>query len=111
MQIRSKKSNKAKISIAIILLLIGGVFAYLYVTRPMESNSNAGSSIDSAVEADKSLDTNSPAKTPTTKPDSSNSTTKTPTKVEDKTPVQYEGEKPGDSATTDNEQFRIPEEE
>ena len=112
MQIRPKKSNKIKIIAIIIalLLLVGSVCAYLYVYKPAKTNNSIEATSDSTTTTSGSSTTSSPSETPV-KPNNSNTTTKEPTKVENKTPIQYEGEKPGDSATTDNEQFRIPEEE
>lgn len=108
MQVRPQKPNKKKVLtiIIIILLLAGGVFAFVYATRPLETDNSSDTS--ETTNTDNSSNTNDSPGTSTDAPDS-NSTNNTPTKVQDKTPVQYEGGQVDDEPTTNNEQFRIPE--
>lgn len=107
MQVRPRKSNKNKIILiiitALLLVLVGGALAYMYASRPFESSVDTqkeSSNTDKVIEESE--------KTPS-KTDSTPAANDEPTKVEDKTPIQYEGEKIDDEPITDNEQFRIPE--
>lgn len=107
MRVEPRKSNK-KIAIPILiitLLVIGGVCLYLYATNPFGSIDDTSSSKSTGVDASSK---NTSAESTS---QSSQSTTKEPTKVENKTPIQYEGEQVDDGPTTDNEQFRIPEDQ
>ncbi len=109
MQVRPKKLNKRKITliIIIILLLVGGVFTYLYASRPFDSSVETP---NESLDINKSTDENK-ISTPEAKSKPGQPTSKEPTKVEGKTPIQYEGEKISDEPMTDNEQFRIPEDQ
>lgn len=108
MQVKPKKSNKKPIVIAIVILtvLVGVFLTYLYVTYP----DNAKNSINNNSENIQDIETDKDTPSTEVKDSTTDSDDSAPTKVENKTPIQYEGEKPTDSSTGDNEQFRIPEE-
>lgn len=104
MRIQPKKSNKKLLILSIVCaLVVGGVSAYLlsaYVNRGTQS-----SDVPKIVES----------KNDKNNPDSNNEGVhpepqNTQTKVEDKTPIQYEGEQINDEPVVDDERFRLPEE-
>ena len=113
MQVRPKKTNKKiLITITVILFLaVGGFVAYLYVTWPNDSSTDSSSS-QTETKSPTDTDTNSDQTNgPTTNTPNTNSNSQEQTTVDGKTPVQYEGQTTETAPSTDNEQFRIPEDE
>lgn len=104
MRVQPKRSNKKSlfISIIIILVIAGGVATYLLFTYPTSTHTS---------DTQKTIDSDSQDTTDTETIDSTQNQQDAPTKVEDKTPIQYEGEQTNDEPTTDNERFRIPEDD
>ena len=104
MQVQAKKSNKKQLIIVLICaILAGGVFIYLLTAQDSSQRTNipkienpkdaTGESLDGTQD---SLDQAPPH---------------SETKVENKTPIQYEGEQIDDEPSADDERFRIPEDE
>lgn len=104
MRVQPQKSNKKLLIIVLICaILAGGVFIYLLTAQDSSQKTNIPkieNPNDATVE---SLD------------DKQDSLDQAPqhseTKVENKTPIQYEGEQIDDEPSADDERFRIPEDE
>ena len=104
MRVEPKKSNKKRLTIvAVVLLLVVSVgFAYyLYTTKPSDIQEVKDTTSNSNQEEQTDINTDSTSE--------ESQTTEEPTKVEGKTPTQYEGEDFNNEPDTDNERFRIPE--
>ena len=104
MRVQPKKVNKKLLVITFIcILLMGGVSIYLATTHQANQSTNIP----------KIGGPDSTSREPSN--DKENSQDQTPqhseTKVENKTPVQYEGEQIDDEPAVDDERFRIPEDE
>ena len=102
MRVQSKKSNKKPFIILLICtLLAGGVFVYLLTAQDTSQKTNIPKIEKSKDTTGESLD------------DKQDSLDQAPphseTKVENKTPIQYEGEQIDDEPSADDERFRIPE--
>ena len=104
MQVQAKKSNKKLLIIVLICaILAGGVFIYLLTTQDTSQKTNIPKIEKSKDTTSKSLDS---------KQDSLDQAPQhSETKVENKTPIQYEGEQIDDEPSADDERFRIPEDE
>ena len=104
MQVQAKKSNKKLLIIVLICaILAGGVFIYLLTAQDSSQRTNIPKIEKSKDTTGESLD------------DKQDSLDQAPphseTKVENKTPIQYEGEQIDDKPSADDERFRIPEDE
>ena len=104
MQVQAKKSNKKLLIIVLICaILAGGVFIYLLTAQDSSQRTNIPKIENPKDATGESLD------------DKQDSLDQSPqhseTKVENKTPIQYEGEQIDDEPSADDERFRIPEDE
>ena len=104
MRVQPQKSNKKLLIILLICtLLAGGVFIYLLTAQDTSQKTNIPKIEKSKDTTSKSLDS---------KQDSLDQAPQhSETKVENKTPIQYEGEQIDDEPSADDERFRIPEDE
>lgn len=110
MRVEPKKSNKKQIVVAVVVifLMVGLGFAYyLYATKPSNTPNKTKTQDTTSNSTKKQDQTDS-----ITSSSSENSqATEEPTKVEGKTPTQYEGEDFDNEPDTDDERFRIPEDQ
>lgn len=104
MRVQPQKSNKKLLIIVLICaILAGGVFIYLFTAQDSSQKTNIPRIENPNDATGESLD------------DKQDSLDQAPqhseTKVENKTPIQYEGEQIDDEPSADDERFRIPEDE
>ena len=102
MRVQPQKSNKKLLIILLICtLLAGGLFIYLLTAQDSSQRTNIPKIENPKDATGESLD------------DKQDSLDQAPphseTKVENKTPIQYEGEQIDDEPSADDERFRIPE--
>ena len=104
MRVQPQKSNKKLLIIVLICaILAGGVFIYLLTAQDSSQKTNIPK-IENPKDAT--------GESPDDKQDSLDQAPQhSETKVENKTPIQYEGEQIDDEPSADDERFRIPEDE
>ena len=112
MRVQKKTKKGLIITLSVVIaLIVMGFMAYLYLSQP---------AIDNSTDTNAQTETSQTTDNESTPDEATNSTTNTPstssnsqeqTIVEGKTPVQYEGQTPEDTPSTDNERFRIPEDQ
>jgi len=108
MRIQPKKSNKRPvyITVAAVILVIIGLLVYLYITHEANDTAPRPQTITNS-ESEGNVDSGTDSEGQPSVRDNED----TQTKVENKTPIQYEGEQINDEPPVDDERFRIPEEE
>ena len=102
-QPQKNSSKKLIIWIIIVIVAIGCGATYYTIENSREPTENSSKTDSNPVTSSN----DEPAKEPTTD-NKEQSSSNIPTTVENKTPIQYEGESPDDEQSIDDERFRIP---